>query len=47
MSEVFGDAVLGKVVPEAGEAGPEGAALLKEAINVPSIMYEIKKYSRQ
>ena len=29
------------------EAGPPGAALLKEAINVPSIMYEIKKYSRQ
>ena len=25
--------------------GPAGAALLKEAVTVPSIMYEIKKYS--
>ena len=36
-----------KMLDALKEAGPEGAALLKEAINVPSIMYEIKKYSRQ
>ena len=27
-------------------AGPEGAALVKEAVTVPSIMYEIKRFNR-
>ena len=36
-----------KMLDALKEAGPAGAGLLKEAINVPSIMYEIKKYSRQ
>ncbi|KAK9819744.1 hypothetical protein WJX72_001832 [[Myrmecia] bisecta] len=28
------------------KAGPEGAALLRDAVTVPSIMYEIKRYNR-
>jgi hypothetical protein len=27
-------------------AGPEAAALVRDAVTVPSIMYEIKKYNR-
>lgn len=26
--------------------GPEGNALIRDAVNIPSIMYEIKRYTR-
>ena len=28
-------------------AGPDGAALVRDAVTVPSIMYEIKRYNSQ
>ena len=27
-------------------AGPEGAALVRDAVTIPSIMYEVKRYNR-
>lgn len=27
-------------------SGPEGTALIRDAVTVPSIMYEIKRYNR-
>ena len=28
------------------KAGPEGVALVKEAVNIPAIMYEIKRITK-
>lgn len=28
-------------------SGPDGAALVRDAVTVPSIMYEIKRYNRK
>jgi hypothetical protein len=27
-------------------AGPEGGALVRDAVTIPSIMYEVKRYNR-